>query len=199
MDILIVVEDNNGKIHRMGLESISAAQSISKDKGFSIGVLVMGGNAEGLATELSKYDVSEVLKLNNDIISSYSSDGYAEAVKQVIEQENPKYVFFGHTYQVRDYVPKISAKLMKPFLVDNVSINKDGAFTISFIVMEGKFPPYATSLPFCNSLGPVEPAQPPSTFEQITKNLFVSIGLLGPTILDHQPSLPVMGLFPATY
>ena len=126
MDILIVVEDNNGKIHRMGLESIAAAQSISKDKGFSIGVLVMGGNAEGLATEVSKYDVSEVLKLNNDIISSYSSDGYAEAVKQVIEQENPKYVFFGHTYQVRDYVPKISAKLMKPFLVDNVSINKDG-------------------------------------------------------------------------
>ena len=126
MDILVVMEDNNGKIHRMGLESIAAAQSISKDKGFSIGVLVMGGNAEGLATEVSKYDVSEVLKLNNDIISSYSSDGYAEAVKQVIEQENPKYVFFGHTYQVRDYVPKISAKLMKPFLVDNVSINKDG-------------------------------------------------------------------------
>ena len=126
MDILIVIEDNNSKIHRMGLESIAAAQSISKDKGFSIGVLVMGGNAEGLATEVSKYDVSEVLKLNNDIISSYSSDGYAEAVKQVIEQENPKYVFFGHTYQVRDYVPKISAKLMKPFLVDNVSINKDG-------------------------------------------------------------------------
>ena len=46
MDILIVIEDNNSKIHRMGLESIAAAQSISKDKGFSIGVLVMGGNAE---------------------------------------------------------------------------------------------------------------------------------------------------------
>ena len=42
MDILVVIEDNNGKIHRMGLESIAAAQSISKDKGFSIGVLVMG-------------------------------------------------------------------------------------------------------------------------------------------------------------
>ena len=33
---------------------------------------------------------------------------------------------FGHTYQVRDYVPKISAKLMKPFLVDNVSMQNDG-------------------------------------------------------------------------
>ena len=64
--------------------------------------------------------------MKNDILSSYSSDGYAEGIKQVIDQENPKYVLFGHTYQVRDYVPKISAKLMMPFLVDNVSMNSDG-------------------------------------------------------------------------
>ena len=112
MDILVVIEDNNGKMHRMGLESISAAQSIAKDKEFSIGVLVMGANADELSNEASQYDVHEVLKLKNDILSSYSSDGYAEGVKQVIDQENPKYVLFGHTYQVRDYVPKISAKLM---------------------------------------------------------------------------------------
>ena len=65
MDILIVIEDNNSKIHRMGLESIAAAQSISKDKGFSIGVLVMGGNAEGLATEVSKYDVFQMIITNS--------------------------------------------------------------------------------------------------------------------------------------
>ena len=126
MDILVVIEDNNGKIHRMGLESISAAQSIAKNKDLSIGVLVMGANADELSNEASQYDVHEVLKLKNDILSSYSSDGYAEGVKQVIDQENPKYVLFGHTYQVRDYVPKISAKLMKPFLVDNLSMNRDG-------------------------------------------------------------------------
>ena len=107
MDILVVIEDNNGKMHRMGLESISAAQSIAKNKDLSIGVLVMGANADELSNEASQYDVHEVLKLKNDILSSYSSDGYAEGVKQVIDQENPKYVLFGHTYQVRDYVPKI--------------------------------------------------------------------------------------------
>ena len=126
MDILIVIEDNNGKVHRMGLESITAAQTMAKDRGFSIAALVMGSNADGLATQVSNYDIGEVLKLEHDLLSSYSSDGYAEAVKQVVEKESPKYVFFGHTYQVRDYVPKISAKLMKPFLVDNVLMNSDG-------------------------------------------------------------------------
>ena len=130
MDILIVIEDNNGKVHRMGLESITAAQTMAKDRGFSIAALVMGSNADELATQVSNYDIGEVLKLEHDLLSSYSSDGYAEAVKQVVEKESPKYVFFGHTYQVRDYVPKISAKLMKPFLVDNVLMNSDGEETV---------------------------------------------------------------------
>jgi electron transfer flavoprotein alpha subunit len=130
MDILIVIEDNSGKVHRMGLESITAAQRMAKDRGFSIAALVMGSNADELATQVSNYDIGEVLKLEHDLLSSYSSDGYAEAVKQVVEKESPKYVFFGHTYQVRDYVPKISAKLMKPFLVDNVLMNSDGEETV---------------------------------------------------------------------
>ena len=37
--------------------------------------------------------------------------------------------------------------------------------------------------------GPVEPMQPPRTFEQIMKNRSVSIGLPGPTIVSHQPGL----------
>ena len=130
MDILIVIEENNGKVHRMGLESITAAQTMAKDRGFSIAALVMGSNADELATQVSNYDIGEVLTLKHELLSSYSSDGYAEAVKQVVEKENPKYVFFGHTYQVRDYVPKISAKLMKPFLVDNVLMNSDGDETV---------------------------------------------------------------------
>ena len=31
MKILIILEDNNGKIHRMGLESIVAAQTIASN------------------------------------------------------------------------------------------------------------------------------------------------------------------------
>ena len=126
MDILIVIEDNNSKVHRMGIECIAAAQEMAKDRGLSITGLVMGSNTDDLASQVAAFDINEVLSVKHDLLSSYSCDGYAEAVKQVIDQENPKYVLFGHTYQVRDYVPKISAKLMKPFLVDNVSMQNDG-------------------------------------------------------------------------
>jgi len=40
--------------------------------------------------------------------------------------------------------------------------------------------------------------QPPKTFAQITKYLFVSTALPGPTAVDHHPSLLVIGLSPVT-
>jgi len=126
MDILVVLGDNNGTIHRMGIESIAAAQHMADSLGLSAGAMVMGKNADSLATEASGYSIDEVLSVNHELLNDYSSDGYAEAVKQVINQENPAYVLFGHSYQVRDYVPKISAKLMRPFLADCIAINFDG-------------------------------------------------------------------------
>ena len=122
MDILIVLEESNGQIHRMGLESIAAGQRLSDEMGLTAGALVLDGKADGLADQASKYQLGEVLKVNDALLESYSADGYSEAVKQIIDQENPTYVLFGHTYQVRDYVPRLSAKLNKPFLVDNIAI-----------------------------------------------------------------------------
>jgi len=127
MDILIVLEESNGQIHRMGLESIAAGQRLSDEMGLTAGALVLGGNADGLADQASKYQLGEVLKVNDALLEAYSADGYSEAVKQIIDQENPTYMLFGHTYQVRDYVPRLSAKLNKPFLVDNIAIRvEDG-------------------------------------------------------------------------
>ena len=123
MNILVVLEDNNGAIHRMSLEAIVAAQEISSKLKSKITVLAMGRNADALALEASNYELNEILKINSSSLNSYSSDGYAIAIEQIILQNDFRYVFFGHTYLVRDYVPKISAKLMRPFLADNIKMN----------------------------------------------------------------------------
>jgi electron transfer flavoprotein alpha subunit len=123
MNILIVIEDNNGAIHKMSLEAIVAAQEISSKLNAKTTALVMGRNAEALALEASKYELNDILKINSSSLNSYSSDGYAIAIEQIILENNFRYVFFGHTYQVRDYVPKISAKLMRPFLADNIKMS----------------------------------------------------------------------------
>lgn len=121
MDILVVLEDKGGSIHRMSLEAIAGAQQISNECGLSTAVLAIGTNASGLAEQAAQYAVDEVLSLENEQLIKYTADGYAAAVARVVAEENPKFVFFGHTYQIRDYVPRISAKIQSPFLNDVVS------------------------------------------------------------------------------
>ncbi len=126
MDILVICEDNKGTIHRLSQEAIAGAQQIGNKCGMSIGVLVLGQNASSLSQEAAQYNVSEVLSLENEYVSEYTADGYSAALTQIIVSESPKFVFFGHSYQTRDYVPRIAAKLKRPFLNDVVSYSADG-------------------------------------------------------------------------
>lgn len=127
-----MLEETNGKIHRMSLEAIAGAQSLASESELTVAALAIGRNADKLAEQASQFDLYEILKVDNDQLSNYSSDGYSETLNQVILAESPKYIFFGHTYQVRDYVPKLSAKLMKPFFADNVAVNlNDGSVSCS--------------------------------------------------------------------
>ena len=122
MDVLVVLEDNQGSLHRMSREALSGAQKL----GGTISALAIGNNADSMASELSDIDLQEVITVKHDLISSYNSDGYVEVVKQVIESESPSTIIIGHTYQTRDFMPRVSAKLDIPFIPDIVALADDG-------------------------------------------------------------------------
>ena len=44
---------------------------------------------------------------------------------QVISELSPKYVLMGHSYMVRDFLPRVSAKLDIPFVSDIISVDYD--------------------------------------------------------------------------
>jgi electron transfer flavoprotein alpha subunit len=54
MDILVVLEDNRGSLHRMSKEAIAGAQKM----GGSISALAIGANADAMAGELSGVDIT---------------------------------------------------------------------------------------------------------------------------------------------
>ena len=119
MDILVVLEDNRGSLHRMSKEAIAGAQKM----GGSISALAIGSNADALAEELSGVDLVEVITVSHDLVSSYNADGYSDVVSQVIKSESPKTIVAGHSYQTRDFMPRVSAKLDIPFIPDIISMD----------------------------------------------------------------------------
>ena len=125
MDILIVLENKSGSIHRMSLEALAAGQKLASELNLSLSILAMGKNGGDLANDVSNFKADEILLLENPILDNYSSDGYSFAFTSILGQEKPKYLFMGHTYMVRDFLPRVSAKLQIPFISDVIQFNVD--------------------------------------------------------------------------
>ena len=116
MNILVIIEHKNGLMHRMSKEAIAGAQKI----GGNITALVIGEKSDSVADELSSFQIEKTLLVTNEKVTSYNVDGYKEIILQVINVVNPEFVITGHTYQARDFMPRLSASLDIPFIPDLV-------------------------------------------------------------------------------
>jgi electron transfer flavoprotein alpha subunit len=66
----------------------------------------------------------------------YTADAYSAAVEELIRKENPELVVFGHTYQTRDYAPKVAARFGR-VLIGDVIAGKPPLFVRQ--MFQGKF------------------------------------------------------------
>ncbi len=79
---------------------------------------VVGKGVAALADELAGYQLDEVLLVEHDLLEQYTPDGFSIALRQVIESAKPDLVLLPHTYQVRDFAPKLAASYAKGMIGD---------------------------------------------------------------------------------
>jgi electron transfer flavoprotein alpha subunit len=126
MKILVVTEQRQGKWNNASFETLVAAQQMAAAASGSVSAAVVGKGVAGLADELAGKNVAEVLLVEHDLLENYTVDGYCAALKQVIESAKPDLVLFPHTYQVRDFAPKLAASLGKGMVGDCVGFRNEG-------------------------------------------------------------------------
>src|SRR5579863_6502784 len=139
-EILVFAEQQDGKITRPTWEAVAAGQKIAGDTGGTVGIIVLGDKSSALGPDLASADVSHVLAAESAALAQYTPDGYALALAEVIRSREPQYVVFSHTYQVRDFAPKLAAALGVGFISDCLSYRKqDGKLIFVRQVFQGKF------------------------------------------------------------
>ena len=126
MKILVITEQRQGKWNSTSFETLVAAQQIAVATSGTIIAAVIGKGVATLAEELAAKNVAEVLVIENDLLENYTPDGYCTVLKQVIESAKPDLVLFPHTYQVRDFAPKLAAMLGKGMVGDCIAFRKEG-------------------------------------------------------------------------
>ena len=117
MKILIITEQRGGKWHTASMEAVTAAQQIGAQGADVIG-MVIGGGVGTLADELAGCQLKEVLMVEHDLLENYTPDGFTHALRQVIAKTAPDFVVMPHTYQVRDFAPKLAAGLGRGMIGD---------------------------------------------------------------------------------
>jgi electron transfer flavoprotein alpha subunit len=126
MKILVITEQRQGKWNNTSFETLVAAQQIAADTGSAISAVVIGKGVQNFADEVAAKNVAEVLLVEHDLLENYTPDGYCVALSQLIQNAKPDLVLFPHTYQVRDFAPKLAAQLGKGMIADCVGFHKDG-------------------------------------------------------------------------
>lgn len=123
--ILVIAEQREGKLNRATWEAIVGAQQIDAA---NVTVLVLGTNTIGPANELAAASVKEVVTIEDAALEPYTPDGFTMALQDAIGQLNPAYVLLPHTYQTRDFAPKLAARLDRAIITDVTAV-KTGAET----------------------------------------------------------------------
>src|SRR5882762_1848696 len=126
MKILVITEQRQGKWNNSSFETLTAAQQIAAAASATVSAAVIGKGVAVLAGDLATKNVAEVLPVEHDLLDAYTPDGYCIALKQVIESARPDLVLFPHTYQVRDFAPKLAAMLGKGMVGDCVGFRSEG-------------------------------------------------------------------------
>jgi electron transfer flavoprotein alpha subunit len=130
MSILAVLEQRPAEGRpawsRMSFETLAAAQHLARELGTGASAAVLGQGIEALAGDLAAKELEKVYAVEHDLLKDYTPDAYCIALWQLLEGARPDVVLFPHTYQVRDFLPKLAASLGKVAVSDVVAARVDG-------------------------------------------------------------------------
>ncbi len=122
--ILVVAEQRGGTLNRATWESIAAAQRL----GGPVTVAVLGHGIAAAARAAPAAQVQEVVTIDAPALEPYTSDGFTQALAHAIGELQPSIVLLPHTYQARDFAPKLAARLDRAIVTDVTGFKAGGVF-----------------------------------------------------------------------
>jgi electron transfer flavoprotein alpha subunit len=125
VSVLVVAEQRESTWNRMSFETLAAGQEIARGLQVPLAAAVLGEDCVELANELGAYQLDAIYAVQHKLLEQYTADGYTLALEQLIKQISPEFVLFPHTYQVRDFAPKLATRFERSLISDSVSLKVD--------------------------------------------------------------------------
>lgn len=108
MSILIYAESAEGKFKKVAFELASYGKKVAESMGTSVTAVTINA---GDVSELAKYGVSKVLKVNDGKLGAFSAKAYADVIKQAAQKEGAKLVLLSSTTDSLYLAPLVAVSL----------------------------------------------------------------------------------------
>ena len=140
-DIFVVIEHLQGKVLDVSFVMLAAAKQLSQITSGTVTAVLLGHNAQELAGNLA---ADKVFYMDHPALAEFTSDAYQAALVNVIQEQVPRAVIFGHSSIGMDIASGLSVKLGLPVVSSCRNFTAEGKFVSQIcggkIMAEGELP-----------------------------------------------------------
>ncbi|MEG0771783.1 electron transfer flavoprotein subunit alpha/FixB family protein [Clostridium sp.] len=124
--VWVFAEQRDGELQNVALELLGKGREIADKLGVELTALLLGHtNIDAMAKELGAFGADKVLVADHELLSHYTTDGYAKVIADVINEKKPEIMFIGASYIGRDLGPRVAGKLSTGLTADCTSLDID--------------------------------------------------------------------------
>ena len=143
--VLVFLEAKNNEISRISWEAMAAGHTLAEGLGLPVDIALVANPGNPIFATIHGKPPRTVYAIDHKLLHAYTSDGYTAACAQLIEHVfpdgvRPAYVVFPHTYQVRDFAPRLATRFHQVLISDVTGIEIHAGAAPTFIrqLLQGK-------------------------------------------------------------
>lgn len=124
-NIYVFCEQRDGVIQNVAYELLGVAKELSETSKEEVCAILPGSGIKGKAEELIGYGADKVYVIDDEVLKSYSTEPYAQAITHIVKKYDPNVILLGATSIGRDLAPRLSARLRTGLTADCTKLETD--------------------------------------------------------------------------
>ena len=129
-NVIVLAEQQNGKLANATLSAIGAAQQIAAKVGGGYAIAVAGNGIDAVAAQLAGFGAATVYQLEDASLAGYTAQAYAQAFDTAVKASGAKFVVSAATAIGKDCTPRVAARAGAGMASDIIGIEGDGGSLI---------------------------------------------------------------------
>jgi electron transfer flavoprotein alpha subunit len=139
-DILIFVEQREGRVHPGALQCVTPAKALAEKTGGKVVACVIGDAIDAAVSAIDQTGVDRIITISDPSLGAYSALRYRTALAAAMEKTDPRIVLLAATFMGRDLAPRVALRTKAGLATDviELDLNGDGALDIVRPLYNGK-------------------------------------------------------------